>query len=182
MQVQGGYEHRVVAFPGTVGAAPKLDRAALGTLLGGRVRTLRVVCAAMLGSALLMAGASVVVVRALSAPPEASMEVSLILTCAAIVLVLVTSRLHATILGRAGRGAAVSVQLAAAAVADGYSRATILSFVLLDAASALGLVIAVVTGSVRYALVICGAAALGMVTRWPRQAAVERLLRRRGMA
>jgi hypothetical protein len=184
MQVQGGHEPKVVVFPGTAGLAPRLDRGAIATLLGGRVRTLRVVCGAMLGSALLMAAASVVVVRALAAPPEVSTEVSLTLTCAAVVLILVTSRLHVAILARAGRGTSATANPApaAAAVADAYSRATILSFVILDAAAALGLVVAVVTGSVRYALVICGAAAIAMLARWPQQAAAVRLLKRRGLA
>jgi hypothetical protein len=63
-------------------------------------------------------------------------------------------------------------------VAGAYTRATIVGFALLDAAAALGLAVAAVTGTARYALVICAAAALGMLARWPRRAAVLALLRR----
>jgi hypothetical protein len=52
----------------------------------------------------------------------------------------------------------------------------------LAAAAALGPVVAAVTGTARYGLVICAAAALGMLARWPRHSAVVWLLRRRGLA
>ncbi len=186
MQLGQGFGSKVVAFPGTGGAAPKLDRAALAALLDSRVRTLQVVCGAMLGCAVMLAGASFVAVRSQAVPPAASTEVSLILTVAAVVIILAASRLHAALLGRAGRGAAPAGGPArpelASAVMDAYGRATVISYVLLDATAALGLVIAVVTGNARYSLVICAAAVLAMLARWPRLQAVAGLLRRRGLA
>jgi hypothetical protein len=184
MQLGQGFDPKVVAFPGAAGTAPKLDRAALTALLDGRLRTLQVVCGAMLGSALLLAAASYVVVHSVAVPPAPSTQLSLTLTVAALVVLLGASRLHAAILGRAGRGvvAALNPAVAAAAALDAYGRATVVSYVLLDATAALGLTIAVVTGSVRYSLVIGGAAVFSMLLRWPRWRAMEGLLRRRGLA
>ena len=70
----------------------------------------------------------------------------------------------------------------ATAIVGAYARATAIGFALLDGAAALGLAVAAVTGTVRYALVICAAAALGMLAHWPRRAAVVALLRGRGLA
>jgi hypothetical protein len=70
----------------------------------------------------------------------------------------------------------------AAELVGAYARATIAGFASLAAAATLGLVVALVTAVPRYALVICGVAALGMLARWPRRAAAVRLLRQRGLA
>jgi hypothetical protein len=192
MQHGHGFDPKVVAFPGAAGVAPKLDRAALAALFDGRVRTLQVVCGAMLGCALMLAAASFVAVRTQAVAPAGSTGISLVLTVAAVVIILAASRLHAALLGRAGRagrgvqagGVAMpaSAASAASAVMDAYGRATVISYVLLDATAALGLVIAVVTGNVRYSLVICAAAVLAMLARWPRLQGVVGLLRRRGLA
>jgi hypothetical protein len=191
-------EPKVVAFPGAAGGMSKLDGGALAALLGGRIRGLRRVCGAMLGGVVLLAAASFVVVRVVAVPQAASTSLSLVLTFLAMLLILVTSRLQASILRRTGRGAAASDPSARGAAASdpapaplpavaagmlaAYARATRISFALLAAAAALGLVVAAVTGTVRYALVICAAAALGMLARWPRHSAVVWLLRRRGLA
>lgn len=189
--MQPGHElPRVVAFPGTGGAAPKLDRAALAALLDSRVRTLQVVCGAMLGCAVMLGAASFVAVRSLAVTPTESTGISLILTVAAVVIILAASRLHAALLGRAGRRPPVAggpprsepAPLLVSAVMDAYGRATVISYVLLDATASLGLVIAAVTGSLRYSLVIGAAAVLAMLVRWPSFQAVVGLLRRRGLA
>ena len=59
----------------------------------------------------------------------------------------------------------------------GYQRATILSFAALEAAALLGLLVALLSGKTSYGLVLCGAALLGMVSRWPREVEVDRLMR-----
>lgn len=185
MQLGQGYDPKVVAFPGNAGA-PKLDRAAIQALLEGRLRMLQVVCGAMVGSAVMLAGASFVAVRSRAMPPDAGNQVSLTLTITAVVVLLAASRLHATMLARAGRAVrgtlAGGVPAAASAVMDAYGRATVISYVLLEATASLGLVVAVITGNVRYSLVICAVAALSMLARWPRFAVVMGLLRRRTMA
>jgi hypothetical protein len=174
-------EPKVVPFPGAAAAAP-LGREAAAALVAGRVRRLRRVCGAMLGGVALLAAASLAAARAPATPGPVAIELPLVLAGFAMLLILATSRLQASILGRAGRGSPAAEPARAAAVVDAYARATTISFGLLAAAAALGPVIAAVTGTVRYALVICGAAALGMLARWPRHAAALGLLRRRGLA
>ena len=44
---------------------------------------------------------------------------------------------------------------------------------------ALLLVVSLLTGSAFYGIVLCAASACGMLTRWPRAAEVDRLLRGR---
>jgi len=178
----------VVTFPATPGAAgeaPRLDSAALAALVDGRLRRLRAVCAALLGCVALQAAGSVLLVRGLAARPLASIEPALIVTVLAAVLILAASRSQAAILARAGRPT-LAEDLAgparAAGVIGAYSWSTVVAFVLLFAAASFGLLAAGLTATVRYALVICAAAALGMLARWPRRAAVLRLLRQRGLA
>jgi len=178
----------VVTFPATPGAAgeaPRLDSAAFAALVDGRLRRLRAVCAALLGCVALQAAGSVLLVRSLAARPLASIEPALTVTILAAVLILAASRLQAAILARAGRRAratGLAGPALAAEVAGAYSWSTIAGYLLLGAASSLGLLTAAVTATVRYALVICAAAALGMLARWPRRGAILRLLRQRGLA
>jgi hypothetical protein len=177
---------RVVAFPGAPAAPSLLGSERRAALVAQRSPALQVICGAVLGIAGLMAAASVVVVRVMTMPPATSTRQALALAGGAVLLIVVASRLQARILGNAGRGVpapptVAAAEALAAAILDGYARGTVVGFSLLAAAACLGLVIAVVTGSVRYALVICLAAALGMVARWPRRAAIEALLRRRGL-
>jgi hypothetical protein len=175
----------VAASPGPSIPPRPLAGEAMTALVESRLRTLRLLCGAMLGSVLLLAAASIVAVRLVAARPMASTVVSLTLTLLAATLILATSRLQASILGRTGRGALRDPAAApdlAAAIVSAYGRATIAGFALLDAAAALGLIVAGVTATARYALVICGVAGLGMLVRWPRRAAALRLLRQQGMA
>src|SRR5258707_12135866 len=88
------------------GSPPKLERDAVGPLVGSRLRALRRICAAVLASVGLLAAASVAMARAhlvSPLPAAASTELSLTLTAVAAVLILVTSRLQAATLGRAAR-------------------------------------------------------------------------------
>jgi hypothetical protein len=175
----------VAAFPGPAASPGLLSGEAVTALVGSRLRTLRLICGAMLASVVLLAAASVVVVRLSAARPVVSTAVSLTLTLLAATLILATSRLQASFLARQGRGALPGAPAGpelAAAIIGAYGRATVAGFALLDAAAALGLIVAGVTATVRYALVICGVAALGMLARWPRRTAILRLLRRRGLA
>jgi hypothetical protein len=185
-------EPKVVPFPAAPGAAPaaaaaptalpQLERTALAALIGKRVRSLQAVCGIMLGSVGFLAAASPIVARLGPPRPPAATGLSLALTCLAALLILATSRLQALVLARAGRGIPAPGPALAAEVVGAYVRATTLSFALLDTAAVLGLVVAAVTATGRYALVVCGVAALGMLARWPRRATVFGLLRRRGLA
>ncbi len=181
-------EPKVVPFPAPPGAMPgaapalsRPDRDALTALIGKRIRGLQAICGAMLGSVGLLAAASPIVARLAPAPRPAATALSLTLTCIAALLILATSRLQAFVLARAGRGVPVPGPAPAAELVGAYVRATAIAFALLDAAAVLGLLIAAVTATGRYALVICAVAALGMLARWPRRATVVGLLRRRGL-
>jgi len=198
-----GPEPVVATFPAAPGSPRRLGgeelpaAGAVAALVGARLRVLRAACGAMLGGVELLAAASVIVVRLRMVHPVASTGLSLTLTVVAAVLVLAGSRVQAAILARAGRGTGeprsaggsravvpgmVQLPGAAAAVVGAYAWATVAGFASFVTVAALGLVVAVVTAVARYALVICGVAALGMAARWPRRAAVLGLLRRRGLA
>jgi hypothetical protein len=187
-------EPKVVPFRAPAGgAAAKLD-AALRATVDRRLRTLQLTAGAMLGGVALMAGASVAAVRMAAEPPPPSLRLlALVLTAAGLIFILAASLLRAALFGEMSRSGRAARELPppargasgaappdpaaqAAAVGDAYALATTLSFALLDAAAALGLVVAVVTGSLAFTAVICGAAVLAAVLRWPRRATLSRLL------
>jgi hypothetical protein len=185
---------KVVPFPAAPGAMPGVgsgagsgaatalsepDRNALAALIRKRVRALQAICGAMLGSVGLLAAAGPIVARLAPAPPRAATGLSLTLTSLAAVLILATSRVQAWVLARAGRGSPATGPARAGEVVGAYVRATAIAFALLDAAAVLGLGVAAVTATGRYALVICAVAVLGMLARWPRRVTVYGLLRRR---
>ena len=204
MEQGPGPEPVVATFPAAPGSAHGLGgeelpaAGAVTVLVGARLKVLRIACGAMLVGVALLAAASVMVVRLRVVRPVASTGLSLTLTVVAAVLILAGSRVQAAILARAGRGIAgerpsaggaravapgmAQLPGAAAAVVGAYAWATLAGFASFVAVAALGLVVAAVTAVARYALVICGVAALGMAARWPRRAAVLGLLRRRGLA
>jgi hypothetical protein len=183
-------EPKVVPFPAAPGtpvgafAAPtlsQLERHALTALIGRRVRRVQLACGMMLGSVGLLAAASPIVARLAPVPAAAASGLSLTLTCLAALLVLVTSRVQALMLARAGRGMQTPGAALAGELVGAYVRATAVGFALLDTAAVLGVLVAAVTAASRYALVICVVAALGMLARWPRRVTVFGLLRRRGL-
>ena len=204
MEQGPGPEPVVATFPAAPGSAHGLGgeelpaAGAVAALVGARLRILRIACGAMLLGVALLAVASVMVVRLRVVRPVASTGLSLTLTVIAAVVILAGSRVQAAILARAGRGIAgeppsaggargvapgmAQLPGAAAAVVGAYAWATLAGFASFVAVAALGLVVAAVTAVARYALVICGVAALGMAARWPRRAAVLGLLRRRRLA
>lgn len=156
-------------------------------LLDRRLRVLRALCLALVGSVVLMAAVSVGIVQFGLVPPLAQQaqlrQLSLILSLIAVAIILVASRLYAMMMGRVSRGGgSLVVQAQAATVIDTYFRATLVSFALLEAIGLLGLVVAVLTGMLRHALVLCLVAALAMLIRWPRRGALQALLRWRDAA
>lgn len=102
--------------------------------------------------------------------------VPLSLTGLAAILILLSSRIRTTILRKALRQNP-AFPIDGAKVIAGYQRATILSFAMLEAAALLGLLVALLSGKTSYGLVLCGAALLGMFSRWPREAELDRLIR-----
>jgi hypothetical protein len=100
------------------------------------------------------------------------------LTALAMILMLVASRLRGAIVRRAFPSHS-SLPVHEEAVIAAYQRATLISFVLLDAAAVLGLGVALLSGSALYGGVLCAAALIGMLVRWPRATELDRLLRGR---
>lgn len=111
--------------------------------------------------------------RAVAGIPDA---VLLSLTGLAAILILLSSRIRSTVLRRAlPRNPALPIN--GDAVLGAYQRGTLLSFVLLETAAVLGLMIALLAGRSSYGIILCGAALIGMLTRWPREREADRLMR-----
>jgi hypothetical protein len=145
------------------------------------LRTLQTVCAALALAVLLLALAGTLVLRARSGPPPGLPPGLLLsLTSVGIVLILLASRIRSGLLRRAAvlpgtaDGAADEARVFAA-----YHRATLVSFALLEGTAVVGLVLEVMTGSVRYGLALYAASLVSMLVRWPRQGELARLMRRR---
>jgi hypothetical protein len=159
-----------------------------------RLRSLRVICLALAAAVGVYAALSWLLLRVLEieVAPGLPPAVPLTLTALAMILILLSSRLRTTLLGRAfprpplgppvnggmkSAGLAVSEEAMVAA----YRQATLVSFALLEGAGLLGLVVALLSGKPFYGLALCAAALLAMATRWPSESEIDRILRgRRG--
>ncbi len=144
-----------------------------------RLRPLRRICTGMAGAVTLFAVLSWLLVhQAGSAVPGAPLAVPLTLSLLAGILILLTSRFRSSILRRAFPRSPV-LPIDPEAVLAAYGRATLIGFALLETAALLGLLVALTSGSATYGIVLCLASAFGMLTRWPRAAEVDRLVRGR---
>ena len=110
-------------------------------------------------------------------PPAVPVALSLF----AAMLILLSSRFRSSVLRRAFPRAARSAALQPQPepVLAAYGKATLISFAILEVAALLGLVVSLTSGSAYYGIVLCVASVFGMLTRWPRAAEVDRLLRGR---
>ena len=138
------------------------------------------VCAALAGTVLLFAILSWTLTRAAGGRPVPGLPpaVPLSLSLFAALLILLSSRFRSSVLRRAFPRSA-ALQPNPETVLAAYGKATLISFAILVVAALLGLVISLTAGSAYYGIVLCAASALGMLTRWPRAAEVDRLLRGR---
>jgi hypothetical protein len=145
-----------------------------------RLRTLRLICFGFAASVAVYAFLSwlLLEVMGIEGPAGLPKEVPVTLTALAMVLILLSSRLRGTLLRRAfprTTGLTASDE----AIVAAYRQATLVAFALLEGAGALGLTVALVSGEPFYGLALCGAALLAMVTRWPNEGEVGRILRGR---
>jgi hypothetical protein len=145
------------------------------------LRPLHVICGAMAASVVLLgilswAAPYLRVPPVEGLPPGLPPGLPLSLTMAAIVLIVLASRLRTGLLRRA---AAPWAQAGPRAALEAYRRATVVSFALLEGAGVLGLVLALLTGSARNGLVLCAASLVAMLVRWPRAGELARLAGRR---
>ncbi len=145
-----------------------------------RLRGVTRLCAALLG----VAGVCAVLSWVLTRPgtwrpiPHLPPLVPLLASLLAAVLILLTSRVRASIL-RPAFPRSPELKPQPEGVLAAYAKAAAASFAILEVAALLGLAVSLLSGAASYGIVLCVAAALGMLTRWPRAAEVDRLLQGR---
>lgn len=143
------------------------------------LRTLRGICLVLAAAVGLYAVLTWFLVEGFQLSPKGMPEVVPVsLTFLAMVLILLSSRLRTSILRGALRSRVVlGVNLDALIAA--YRRATLVSFLILEFAALLGLLIGLLSGIAFYGIFLCAASLFAMVTRWPRPEEVDRLARGR---
>ena len=107
--------------------------------------------------------------------PEA---LPLSMTFLAAVLILLASRLRTAIL-RSGLPSNRMLPTDMSNLMSAYQRATLVSFAILEIAALMGLLVALLSGSSFYGVVLCVASFLSMLLRWPKAYEVDRLARGR---
>ena len=100
------------------------------------------------------------------------------LTGLALVLILLSSRVRSFVLRRAP---GLFLDPGGEGLAAAYFRATLLSFAVLEAAGILGCIVSFLTGMPRYGVIFGAAGLIAMLTRWPRDGELRRLLARRAL-
>jgi hypothetical protein len=141
----------------------------------GLRRTVRT-CLFQLGTVLLFA-----LLCVLSARQRASglpSIVPLTLSMLAAVMILLSSRFRSATVRRA-IPRSTELPVSPDAVLAAYKRGTLVSFAILELAALLGVGVALTAGAATYGIVLCAAAAVAMLTRWPRASEVDRLIRGR---
>lgn len=144
-----------------------------------RLRGVARLCAALLAGAGVFAILSWVLTRPGTWRPIPHLPlVPLLASVLAAVLILLISRVRSSIL-RPAIPRSPELKAQPEAVLAAYARAAAAIFALLEGAALLGLAVALLSGSASYGIVICAAAAFGMLASWPRAAEVDRLLQGR---
>lgn len=145
-------------------------------LIAARIRTLRRICGVLAGFVAAYAVATWFLVEGLTIRWNAAVprEVPVVLTMLAMVLIMLSSRLRTSLLrGAFPRTPGIPIDLERFLAA--YQRATLASFAALEAAALVGVLIALLSGTVFYGIFLCLAAGFAMFTRWPRERDADRL-------
>ncbi|HEX5718840.1 MAG TPA: hypothetical protein VF179_21945 [Thermoanaerobaculia bacterium] len=100
------------------------------------------------------------------------------MTFLAAVLILLASRLRTAIL-RSGLPSNRMIPIDPGSLLSSYQRATLVSFAVLELAALMGLLVALLSGSSFYGVVLCVASFLSMLLRWPKAYELDRLARGR---
>jgi len=145
-----------------------------------RLRRLRAVCKVLAGFVLAYGIAGWFLVEgfqlhAFGKVPEA---LPLSITFLAAVLILLASRLRTALL-RSGLPSNRMIPTDLGNLMSAYQRATLVSFAVLELAALMGLLVALLSGSSFYGVVVCVASFLSMLLRWPNANEVARLARGR---
>lgn len=140
-------------------------------ILIDRLRRLRTACMILAATVLLYAVAGWFLIEGFQLRPFGRVPevLPVAMTFFAAVLILLGSRLRTAIL----RGGLLSKDLGN--LVSAYQRATLVSFAVLEFAALMGLVVALLSGSSFYGVVLCLASFLSMLLRWPKAREVERL-------
>jgi hypothetical protein len=149
-------------------------------LLTDRLRGLRKVCLALAASVLVYAVVGWFLIEGFQLRPFGKLPEALpiALTFFSAVLILLASRLRTAIL-RGGLPSTRAVPTDLGNLVSTYQRATLVSFAVLEGAALIGLLVALVSGSSFYGVVLCVASFLSMLLRWPRAYELDRLARGR---
>jgi hypothetical protein len=149
--------------------------------ISDRLRQIRMVCMALAGCVLAYGIAGWFMIEGFQLRPFGRLPdaVPLSLTFLAAVLILLGSRIRTAILRSGLSRNLVSGQVDLGNLIPAYQRATLVSFAVLEAAALMGLLVALLSGSSFYGLVLCLASFFSMLLRWPRAEEVDRLARGR---
>lgn len=144
------------------------------------LRRLRLACKVIAGTVLACALAGWFLIEGFQLRPFGKVPEALPLsmTFLAAVLILLASRLRTAIL-RGGLPANRLVPTDLSGLVSAYQRATLVSFAVLELAALMGLLVALLSGSAFYGVVLCIASFLSMLLRWPRAHELDRLARGR---
>lgn len=160
------------------------DLAERERVISGQLRGTRVICMALAGTVLAYGILGWFLIEGFQLHPFGQLPAALpiSLTFLAAVLILLGSRIRTAVL-RTGLTSSPSSrgprEVDLNSLVPAYQRATLVSFAILEAAALLGLLVALLSGSSFYGLVLCLASFLSMLVRWPKAEEVDRLARGR---
>ena len=149
-------------------------------LLASRMRTLHTICMVLAGSVLAYGILGWFLVEGFQMSPFGKLHSALpiALTFFAAVLILLASRLRTALL-RTGLPSNRAFPTDLLTLASAYQRATLVSFAILELAALIGLLVALLSGSSFYGVVLCLASFFSMLLRWPKAEEIDRLARGR---
>jgi hypothetical protein len=148
-----------------------------------RLRPLRLVCGVLAAAVAVYAVSSWVLLEGLAMRPFPAVPdaVPVTLTVLAMMLILLSSRLRTNLL-RKGLPSGMGFPIDLDRLLGAYRMATVVSFLLLEAAALFGLLVALLTGTAFYGIFLGAASVAAMLTRWPRESDVEGIARGRRSA
>lgn len=143
------------------------------------VFTLQVISAALASTLVVYAGIAYVLVEISGIGPLAPRAFAdplllVVVVAAAVLLIPVGTLLGKAIRGRVERARG---ELSRTEMLQGYTQATVISFVLYESSAVLGLMLALLAGEWIWAVALSGTALVAMLVAWPRRTALEDWLR-----
>lgn len=144
------------------------------------LRPLRVICAALAAAVGIFVVLSWVLLEGLAIHPLPGIPQAVPVSMAAfaMILLLLSSRMRTNIL-RKSIPMTSDFSMGLDRLLEGYRRATLVSFAMLEGAALAGLAVALLTGTAFYGIVLGAASLISMATRWPRETDVDRIARGR---